>query len=232
MAKLIECPACKNKVSIDAESCPKCGQPLSNEIKNEALEKQKNDKKNTKMGCIIFIIACILIGYFFGNDKKADNVKNNINSHVETKKYDENLMCPGIDGLYLGMPKDVAINILKEIANKFNLNMIVDNFKDSTEIRLNLKKDGDLRHKYVLMATIKNDEFSHNHDKVIHLSFSQKLLDRMGYPYNKMFDNFISQCTSGENITKYISPGGIHTEELNNHVWGTVSEDVSFYYLK
>lgn len=77
MSKLIECPTCKNKVSIDASSCPKCGQPLNDDIKNSILDKQKNDKKNAKIGCLFFIIICLIIGYF---------TNNNINNTTDTSK--------------------------------------------------------------------------------------------------------------------------------------------------
>ena len=37
--KLINCPACKNVISVNAPSCPKCAEPLTEENKNKALEK-------------------------------------------------------------------------------------------------------------------------------------------------------------------------------------------------
>jgi hypothetical protein len=66
---LIECPACKEKVSQEASVCPKCGQPITNEIKEEAINKAIGDKKITKsgyFGCLTFIIVIFIIGSIVG----------------------------------------------------------------------------------------------------------------------------------------------------------------------
>lgn len=69
----IECPACKGKVSINANVCPKCGQPLDDDIKNKI--KSINDRKETRKGCIVITIAMIIIiGLFLEecNDSEKD----------------------------------------------------------------------------------------------------------------------------------------------------------------
>ena len=39
--RLVKCPACHNDVSDEAQSCPKCGQPLTEEIKRQPSEKRE-----------------------------------------------------------------------------------------------------------------------------------------------------------------------------------------------
>ena len=71
MAKLIPCPACKKQISIDAATCPKCGQPITDDVRNEAVKKQKKRAK----GCLWIIIAfCVLsaIGNFMEKKKDGD----------------------------------------------------------------------------------------------------------------------------------------------------------------
>jgi len=59
MAKLIECPACKNKVSIEATACPKCGQPITDAIRDESIKKEKGGKQAVK-GCLWIVLALFL----------------------------------------------------------------------------------------------------------------------------------------------------------------------------
>ena len=41
---LFNCPDCGNEISDKAESCPKCGSPLNQEIIEKAKEEQKIEK--------------------------------------------------------------------------------------------------------------------------------------------------------------------------------------------
>jgi Domain of unknown function (DUF4177) len=36
---LINCPTCSNEISVNASACPKCGEPLTEQSKNTAIEK-------------------------------------------------------------------------------------------------------------------------------------------------------------------------------------------------
>jgi len=60
---LFECPACKGKVSVEAGACPKCGQPITGKMKDAAVKKQLQDKKNTKIGCLAIIILSVALVY-------------------------------------------------------------------------------------------------------------------------------------------------------------------------
>ena len=66
MAKLIECPTCKKRVSVEAESCPKCGQPFTQQIRDEAIKKEKSDGVK---GCLLLTVIFIGVGiWFFGKE--------------------------------------------------------------------------------------------------------------------------------------------------------------------
>jgi hypothetical protein len=71
MAKknLIECPACNAKVSFEAEACPKCGQPITHEVKEAAVKKQLQGKKNLRIGCLVILVIGAL-GAFLTPDKE------------------------------------------------------------------------------------------------------------------------------------------------------------------
>lgn len=56
MAKLIQCPSCKKKISIEAPACPSCGQPITDAIRDEAIKKEKGGKQVLK-GCLAVIFA-------------------------------------------------------------------------------------------------------------------------------------------------------------------------------
>ena len=64
MATMIPCPACKKNISVEATACPNCGQPITDEIKDAAIKKQLQDKKNTRIGCLV-VIAIVIFGSFF-----------------------------------------------------------------------------------------------------------------------------------------------------------------------
>ena len=73
MAKLIECPACKKKISIEAESCPKCGQPITDAIRDEAVKKEIQDKKENRYGCILMIILSIAFAVWMESCNKGSS---------------------------------------------------------------------------------------------------------------------------------------------------------------
>ena len=69
MAKLIECPTCKKRVSVEAESCPKCGQPFTQQIRDEAIKKEKSDGVK---GCLLLTVILIGVGiWFFGKEDES-----------------------------------------------------------------------------------------------------------------------------------------------------------------
>lgn len=60
MAKLIQCPACKKQVSIEATACPKCGQPITEAVKEEAVKKEQKGKRALK-GCLWIVVALFVV---------------------------------------------------------------------------------------------------------------------------------------------------------------------------
>jgi len=73
MAAKMPCPTCKKQISMEAEACPKCGQPITEE---DRVTAQKNTKR-AKKGCLWFLgifFALAIFGSIFGDDdtKKAE----------------------------------------------------------------------------------------------------------------------------------------------------------------
>ena len=44
-SQLFECPTCKKKISLNATQCPKCGEQITDEIREAAIKKDAEDKK-------------------------------------------------------------------------------------------------------------------------------------------------------------------------------------------
>lgn len=69
---LIECPECKNKISDQADSCPKCGYELKAPASGE--KKNKISLNNGNLKYVIIVIAIIAICYFmFGQGSNNNN---------------------------------------------------------------------------------------------------------------------------------------------------------------
>lgn len=67
----INCPACNNSISVNAEACPKCGQPISDTSRIDGIAKSNINQ-------IIFAVFIIVVSLFFfiGNllsDKHESN---------------------------------------------------------------------------------------------------------------------------------------------------------------
>ena len=63
--KTMPCPACKKQVSLQAEACPKCGHPITDE--DRAAGKKFNKKLN--VGCLTIFVALLLLYLFSGGNK-------------------------------------------------------------------------------------------------------------------------------------------------------------------
>lgn len=63
----IPCPDCKKNVSENADTCPKCGAPITPEYVIEAKAKQKK----TASGCLIFFLIVFALG-FIGKNCSSD----------------------------------------------------------------------------------------------------------------------------------------------------------------
>ena len=59
---LYPCPTCKKKVSINAQSCPKCGEPLDDDWRDEMIETEERNARTSKR---IFIIIVLIGGRFW-----------------------------------------------------------------------------------------------------------------------------------------------------------------------
>lgn len=71
--QMILCPACKKKVSIEAQACPHCGQPIDDTHR----EKERQKTKAGKMGCLVLlalIFAIIILIALIPDDKKEATV--------------------------------------------------------------------------------------------------------------------------------------------------------------
>lgn len=72
MADLIPCPSCKKKISVEAQACPKCGQPITDAGREAGRKKMAEEKRNGRVGCIFFIIGAIAIAAWLGKADKTD----------------------------------------------------------------------------------------------------------------------------------------------------------------
>lgn len=78
------CKHCGNKLEDGAKFCPKCGNPTNGEVdahKSDGNDKNNEDAKNTKVGCISLIVIMLFIGYIVnkcsgGEDSKATDDAN------------------------------------------------------------------------------------------------------------------------------------------------------------
>lgn len=76
---LIKCPECKNNISDQADTCPKCGYELnSKNIKSKDKSKSKIDYKYLLIGLLI-----IVVGFYMLNNRNA-NSNNNPSSNPTT----------------------------------------------------------------------------------------------------------------------------------------------------
>ena len=69
---LIKCPECDNKISDQADTCPKCGYELKTTTKNENTKLKGNN--NNKY--IILVLIIIAGAFFFFNQKNQTNQGN------------------------------------------------------------------------------------------------------------------------------------------------------------
>jgi hypothetical protein len=58
---LITCPECKSTVSSSAASCPKCGFPLQDRIKNNESTVDYLKKEKAQSGCAFVVLICIAV---------------------------------------------------------------------------------------------------------------------------------------------------------------------------
>jgi len=66
MAKKIQCPTCKKWISVEAETCPKCGQPITEPVRAEALKKVRRGS----MGCFVIILLFVGLVLWLGESPK------------------------------------------------------------------------------------------------------------------------------------------------------------------
>ncbi|WP_018126161.1 zinc ribbon domain-containing protein [Desulfovibrio oxyclinae] len=66
MANMMRCPACKKNISVETESCPKCGHPITDADR----EKDRKAKKNAGIGCLV-IFAFLALMYVIGQPSSS-----------------------------------------------------------------------------------------------------------------------------------------------------------------
>lgn len=77
---LIDCPACGKKISIEANACPGCGQPVTEELRSKAKNKANVDgigkallevgfgtSSPTLLGCMTVVVIIICALFVIGN---------------------------------------------------------------------------------------------------------------------------------------------------------------------
>lgn len=211
MSKLIECPSCKNKISINDTSCTKCGQPITDEIKNTASKKKKN-----KFGCLILIVIIFICSLFFNKDDDKKNIpvesskqnsQNTNSKEIFKLEYNSSLKCPNFLGLYLGMDEDSATQILNDIVKKYNLSSKVvrtsENLIDMGIIYPNFINDK--KHNYgrlITVSTYDGDRIDGLRGKVIRIFVYPLFFSIIGYSQDNLLNDFVKECTPGTGINK------------------------------
>lgn len=65
---LIKCPTCKSSISINAQACPKCGETLTEEIRQEIIKKEKESAKKLRKTLVVIgviLLTIILLSKIF-----------------------------------------------------------------------------------------------------------------------------------------------------------------------
>lgn len=83
---LIECPECKNKISDQADVCPKCGYELrktevEEEEKTNASDSSKKPKANSKYILLAIIALCVFLVFKYLNDNNTTTQNTNQNTN-------------------------------------------------------------------------------------------------------------------------------------------------------
>lgn len=84
MADLIPCPSCKKKISVEAQACPKCGQPITDEARAAGRKKMAEDKRNGRIGCVVFLVLAVALGSWLANGDKSEETKSAASSPPAT----------------------------------------------------------------------------------------------------------------------------------------------------
>ena len=74
--KLINCPACNKEISVETSSCPGCGQPITEKVRNECVKRveqhveglRKSKSRTRKVWGFIFL--CFFALYMVGLQKE------------------------------------------------------------------------------------------------------------------------------------------------------------------
>lgn len=74
MATMIPCPACEKKISGEAVLCPKCGQPITEEARAEALKKAKEEKTAGRVGCGVILLLSVFLAWYFSPNEEEQAV--------------------------------------------------------------------------------------------------------------------------------------------------------------
>lgn len=113
--KLINCPTCKSKISINAEACPKCGEPITEEIRQKEIKKVKN--KNITWAIIISIVILLsLLGKYL-----PDSTTSTYKHHYVMSDTEKNTIISEFSNMSLESVEAFIYNIndfLSSIENK------------------------------------------------------------------------------------------------------------------
>lgn len=200
---------------------------MSNNMQNSNIDKQKKDKNNIKIGCLLFILICIGIGYFVNTDK------GNNSSHINKIYFNPNTTkCPNFFGIYLGMDDGAAFNILKDFAKQNKLQAL--------EYIENINNDKDYVKEYYIPSSgndvlIKLMTSSKKYIGKIHsITINVDLMNRLGINNKEIFNDIVGQCCSGFDLSKsIIKDGNNEYINLNYTDYGiSIEYDDKFIHLR
>jgi len=73
---LMKCPECGKKVSTEAASCPKCGQPIDEATRAAGCKIASDEKKRGRWGCLsILVLSAVVATWMTNLGDKMDKAK-------------------------------------------------------------------------------------------------------------------------------------------------------------
>jgi len=123
---LIQCPECKQQISEQAASCPKCGRPVSDGDRERAKAAAETLQKTTTgcgIGCLALVVLVIIIGAIGGRETPGPRQPNNHEADTgapagraapsEAERPEAPTVAPNVgDGSYLRLPDSDAEVVL------------------------------------------------------------------------------------------------------------------------
>jgi len=119
---LIQCPECRQQISEQATSCPKCGRPVSHEDRERARAGAEKTRKATTgcgIGCLAFVLLIIIMAAIGGHHadehtslKGTGNTypdTSNVGTRLVTKQSEVVVFCAYCGNKIRSMPGTVEV---------------------------------------------------------------------------------------------------------------------------